>query len=182
MADITLAEFNGAVWMVGGEAHLNDMLANTLSREVSIEFVPCERAADVRALWVQNCGPQISDGMPWQIHPNIVARIRRSSPEHSVFFTQWSVMLDAEAMATVQAAAVAAVQNPDAPVELVEFLDPGAPASVTGLSHLRAQLIAERLAELGIAAERIRRSERGLDDVQSISPESQRVDVIVRPT
>lgn len=182
MADITLAEFNGAVWLVGGEAHLHDMLANTLAGDISIEFVSCERASDVRALWIQNCGEQVSDGMPWQIHPNIVARIRRSSPEHSVYFTQWSVMLDPEAVATVQAAAVAALQNPEAPVILVEFLDENAPASVAGLSHLRAQLITERLVEFGVPAERISRTQRGLQDMPVISSESQRVDILVRPT
>lgn len=181
MADITLAEFNGAVWLVGGEAFMDDMLANTLASQVSIEFVSCEQASDVRALWIQNCGPQEGGGMPWQIHPNIVARIRRTSPEHSIFFTQWSVLLDAAAMAAVQAAAVAALQNPDAPVQLVEFLDEGAPASVAGLSHVRAQLIAERLVELGVAAERIERARRGLEGLPVISPESQRVDILVRP-
>jgi hypothetical protein len=181
MADITLAEFNGAVWLVGGEDLLHDMLANTLPKDISIEFVSCERASDVQALWTQNCGPRESDGMPWQINPKIVARIRRNRPEHSVYFAQWSAMLDSEAQATLHAAAVIALDAPGAPVELVEFIDPAAPASIASLSHLRAELIIERLVELGVPPDRIARTERGLAEIQSITPESQRVDIIIRP-
>ena len=56
MADITLAEFNGSVWLVGGESHIDDLLTNTLSSDVTIEMVPCARKSDVHDLWVQNCG------------------------------------------------------------------------------------------------------------------------------
>ncbi len=42
MADITLAEYNGRVWLVGGEVYIDDLLANTLTPNVSIELVRCE--------------------------------------------------------------------------------------------------------------------------------------------
>ena len=85
MADITLAEFNGRVWLVGGEAHLHDLLNNSLPPNVSIELLQCERISGVTDLWVQHCGERDTDGMPWQIHPNIVTRIRRRSPDYAVF-------------------------------------------------------------------------------------------------
>src|SRR5580698_9150122 len=64
MADITLAEFNGRVFLVGGEAYLDDLLANTLAKEVSIELVQCERQSAVHELWVQHCGEPQSEGLP----------------------------------------------------------------------------------------------------------------------
>ena len=60
MADITLAEFNGRVWLVGGEVHIDDLLANTLPPDVSIEMVRCESQSEVHSLWVQNCGEPAS--------------------------------------------------------------------------------------------------------------------------
>ena len=74
MADILLAEFEGRVWLVSGEAHLDDLLANTLSPDVSVELVPCESVAAVRDQWAQHGGDP-SAGMPWLVHPNVVARV-----------------------------------------------------------------------------------------------------------
>jgi hypothetical protein len=181
MADITLAEFNGRVWLVGGEAYLQPLLANTLPPEVSIELVRCERQSDIRGLWVQHCGEPKSAGMPWQIHPNIAARIRRRSPDYPVFFAQWSALLDAEALTVIAAAANWARENPEVPVVLAEYFDPEGPKAVADLSHLRAQLIEDALAARGVARERITRIRRPLDEeVAGVSQESQRVDIIVR--
>ena len=58
MADITLAEFHGRVWLVGGEPYIDDLLANTLAADVSIEIIPCEQKSQVNALWEQHCGPK----------------------------------------------------------------------------------------------------------------------------
>ena len=74
MADILLAEFEGRVWLVSGEEHLDDLLANTLSPDVSVELVPCQSVAAVRDQWAQHGGDP-SAGMPWLVHPNIVARV-----------------------------------------------------------------------------------------------------------
>jgi outer membrane protein OmpA-like peptidoglycan-associated protein len=182
MADITLAELNGRVWLVGGEGYLQDLLANTLGNDVSIELVQCERQSEVRELWVQNCGEPAdgTDGMPWQIHPNIVARIRRRSPDYAVYFAQWSVLLDAEALAVINAAALWARENSEVPVTLAEYLDPSGPSAIADLSRLRAQLIEDKLAESGIARERIVRERRDVADVPGMAQESQRVDIIVR--
>jgi hypothetical protein len=182
MADITLAEFNGRVWLVSGEGHLQDLLANTLSPDISIELVQCEHSSAVHQMWVQNCGepPPRTDGMPWQIHPNIVERIRRRSPDYAVFFSQWSAMLDQDALIVINAAAARANENPDMPVVLAEYLDPEGPQSIVDLSRLRAQLIEDRLAESGVTRQRIERIRRSVGDVPGMSQESQRVDIVVR--
>ena len=180
MADITLAEFNGRVWLVGGEVYLDDLLANTLAREISIELVQCERQSDIRDLWVQHCGQPASDGLPWIIHPNIVARIRRGSPDYPVFFTQWSAMLDQDALTVIAAAALWARENPEAPVILAEYLDPEGPQAIADLSRLRAQLIEDKLTESGVARSQIVRERRDVREMAGLSQESQRVDIIVR--
>lgn len=182
MADITLAEFNGRVFLVGGEVHLDDLLANTLAAEVSIELVQCERQSEVHALWVQHGGEQQAGvgGQPWTIHPNIVARIRRHSPDYAVFFAQWSAMLDADALTVIDAAAHWAQANPEAPVEVVEYVDEAGPPAIAALAGVRMHLVEERLAERGVDRARIRRIRRGIDTVPGMTQESQRVDVVVR--
>lgn len=180
MADITLAEFQGGVWLVGGEPYIDDLLANTLARNVSIEIVPCENKSQVQALWLQLCGPQETLGDPWMIHPAIVARIRRGTSDYSVFFAEWSAMLDRDAISVINSVAAWAKENPDAGVELVEFLDPGGPKAITDLSRLRAQLVEDRLTEHGVTASRITRGRRGVGDVAGMAQESQRIDIVVK--
>jgi len=179
MADITLAEFNGRVWLVGGEAYLQDLLGNTLAKNVSIELLQCERVSDVTDLWVQNSGAKEASGLPWQIHPNIVARIRRRSPDYAVYFTQWSAMLDQDALTVINAAASWAQENPTTPVVLAEYLDPAGPQAIADLSRLRAQLITEKLTAAGVGADRITRAQRDIDEASGMSQESQRIDIVV---
>jgi hypothetical protein len=182
MADITLAEFNGRVWVVGGEAYIDDLLINALAPDVSIELVRCESQSNVHDLWVQNCGEPKTGGMPWIIHPNIAARIRRASPDYAVYFAQWSAMLDPDALAVIREAANWSVQNPEVPVILAEYLDPAGPQAMVDLSRLRAQLIEDKLAEHGIERSQVSRVRRLVDDVPGMAQESQRVDIlIVRP-
>ena len=180
MADITLAEFNGRAWLVGGEAHLHDLLGNTLPSNVSIELIQCEHPSDIRRLWVQNCGEPSTDGMPWQIHPAIVARIHRSTPDFAVYFGQWSALLDQDALTTVSAAAARAHEAAEAAVELAQYLDPEGPQAMADLARLRTQLIEDKLTEAGIAVSRISRIVRNVSDVPGMGQESQRVDVIIR--
>jgi len=181
MADITLAEFNGRVWLVGGEPFIDDLLANTLADDVSIELVPCENKSEVMGLWTQLSGPQQFVGDPWLINPAIVARIRRTlTHTSSVFFSEWSVALDRDAMTIIASMATFACENEDAVLELVEFLDPAGPKALADLARLRAQLIEDSLAEAGVARERIRRATRGLDEVVGVTKDSQRIDIATR--
>ncbi|MDA8249954.1 MAG: hypothetical protein M0Z28_12360 [Rhodospirillales bacterium] len=180
MADITLAEFNGRVWLVGGEDHIDDLLANTLPSDVSIEMVRCESQSDIRDLWVQHCGEPATEGFPWLIHPNIAARIRRSTPDYAVYFAQWSAFLDPDALAVIREAANWAIENAAAPVLLVEYLDPDGPPAIADLARLRAHLIEDRLSEHGIDRARISRQRRSIAEVAGMAQESQRLDIVVR--
>jgi hypothetical protein len=182
MADITLAEFNGRVFLVGGENHLDDLLANTLPANVSIELVQCERQSEIHALWVQLCGEQPNGQLPWAIHPNIAARIRRRSPDYAVFFAQWSALLDADALTVIDAAAAWALENPQAPVVVAEYADAAGPAAMAALAGVRAQLVEDRLAERGLDRARISRVRRDVTEVPGMAQESQRVDIVVRAT
>jgi len=180
MADITLAECNQRVWVVGGEDYIDDLLANTLPAHVTIEMVRCETMADVHALWVQNCGEPETAGFPWVIHPAIADRIRRGAPGYSVYFAQWSAFLDQDAQAVIREAASWALQNESTPLELVEFLDPAGPPEMADLSRLRAKFIEDRLAEHGIARERLIRVRRDVNEMPGMSQESQRLDIVIR--
>jgi hypothetical protein len=182
MADITLAECDGNTWLVGGEQHIDDLLANTLPGDVTIELLPCDSKSDVIALWIQNCGPPpegvIAD--PWVIHPGIVNRIRRVSPDYAVFFGQWSALLDGDALSVIHGAALSAVAHPEAPLFLAEYLDPAGPPAIADLQRLRMHLIEERLVGQGVARARLQRLTRSVADVPGMGQESQRVEIIVR--
>lgn len=180
MADITLAECNGGVWLVSGEDYLHDLLGNTLPKKVSIEFVQCERPDEVRRLWIQNCGPREDGGMPWQIHPAIVTRTRRRTPDFAVYFGPWSALLDQDALIVLGAAAEQARELIETPVVVAQYLAPGGPRPMVDLAALRAHLVEEKLTELGVPRARIERVIRDVTDLPESGQESQRIDVIVR--
>jgi hypothetical protein len=181
MADITLAEFNGRVWLVGGEPFIDDLLANTLASDVSIELIPCENKSDVYDLWVQLCGQPQFIGDPWIIHPAIVDRIRRGTEAYSIFFAEWSAAIDKDAHTVIASVAAWARNNPDASFDLVQFLAPEAGKSIGDLQRLRAQLIEDELVAAGVAPERIGRDIRPPSDVAGQVQESQRIDINVKP-
>lgn len=180
MADITLAECNGGVWLVGGENHLMDLLGNTLPQGVSIELVPCERKSDVTELWHQLCGAPDGGRDPWIINPAIVARIRRSAPGQAIYFAQWSAALDADALAVIGSAASWALEHPDAPVAIVDYCEADASSSLRVLGDLRVTLITERLVADGLPRERIAHERGAPPGEASASSELQRVDIVVR--
>ena len=185
MADILLAECEANVWLVDGEAHLDDLLANTLSPDVSIDLVVCDSVADVRALWAQH-GGDAAAGMPWLVHPNVVNRIKAAmhgtGSDHAVMFGAWSVLLDQAALSVIEAAATQANQQPATPVILAEYLDPAGPSALADLSRLRAQLIEDQLVGRGVVRERISRTRHNVSDVPGMAQESQRVDILVGQT
>jgi hypothetical protein len=176
MADILLAECGDGVWLVGGEAYLDDLLANTLPPDVSIELVTCERPADVRALWAQH-GGDAAAGMPWMVHPAIVARVKGTlqdaAPEAVVRFGPWSALLDEAALAVIATAAARVTGG--ANITLVEWLDPAVPPAVAALSGLRLQLIEDQFATHGVPRDRISRERRDA----GAAPDSDRVDIVV---
>jgi hypothetical protein len=179
MAEITLAEFGGNVWLVGGEAHIDDFLANTLARDVTIELIPCETKSQVFALWEQHCGPPTSGSNPWLIHPAIVNRVRRSSAGYNVYFAQWSAQLDDQAMTVIRAAA-GAVQGSSAKLVLTEYVDAAAPAFAADLARVRLGMIEEMLLSERVAPRQLMREQRDMAEAAAVGQDAQRVDLVIR--
>jgi hypothetical protein len=172
MADITLAEFNGCVWLVGGEALIDDLLANTLPPGISIEVVPCEHKSDVHRLWHALCGERPGFGNPWVIHPAVADRIRRKAPGNAVLFADWSAAIDEAGQVVIADMAARCAADDTMRIDVVDFLDPGAPKSAADLARLRAQLVEEALIAAGVAAARIGRATRPVPD--------QRIEIVMR--
>ncbi|MEJ0045387.1 MAG: hypothetical protein WDN04_03990 [Rhodospirillales bacterium] len=178
MADITLAEFGGAVWLVGGEVHIDDFLANTLPPHVTIELIPCETKSQVHALWEQNCGPPTFQGDPWLIHPAIVNRVRRNQAGYAVYFAQWSAQLDDQAMSVIHAAA-RAVHGGSARLVLTEYVDDTAPAFAADLAKVRLGLIEQVLLSEGLPPGRLGRAQRDMAEAAAMGQDAQRVDLVI---
>ena len=158
MADIILAEHQGQAWLVSGEGHIDDLLANTLPPNLTIEFVACESKSAVRELWVLHCGEPEFAAAPWIIHPGIVTRLRGTPAAGRVVFTPWSAMLDDGARAVIATAAARAAQAGGGAVVLTRYLDADGPQALADLVNLRSSLIEAQLIAHGIGAERIARA------------------------
>ena len=180
MADIVLAEYNGQAWMVGGVEHIDDMLANTLPDNVSIEIVVCDALSQIDELWEQYCGEPAPGTMPWAIHPGIVKRIRRQSTGHAVFFEQWSAKLDKDALEVIRSASAWALQFAEAEVHLVSYAPGTGSRAARDLSNLRCGLIEEELEKLGIPETRFVRTTRGSSTLPAIGEEAQRIDIEIK--
>lgn len=180
MADIVLAEHRGRTWLVSGERYIDDLLANTLPRDVSIEFVACESESEVTDMWVQNCGQPSNSGSPWMIHPAIAKRIRRTSEGHAVFFGQWSAMLDEDALSVIRSAVIWAEEFGEADVTLVSYVGDGGPKAIADIANIRCSLIESELTGLGVEQSRIRRINRDVASVPGMGAESQRVDIVIK--
>ena len=180
MADIVLAEYNGQAWMVGGVEHIDDMLANTLPDNVSIEIVVCDALSQIDELWEQYCGEPAPGTMPWAIHPGIVKRIRRQSTGHAVFFEQWSAKLDKDALEVIRSASAWALQFTEAEVHLVSYAPGTASRAARDLSNLRCGLIEEELEKLGIPETRFVRTTRDSSTLPAVGDETQRIDIEIK--
>jgi hypothetical protein len=177
MADIILAEFNGSVWLVGGEDHVDDLLGNTLPNHLTIEFVACESKPEVHALWEELSGTAQASGDPWVIHPGIVARIRRAGAPDAVQFAPWSAALEPVALILLDATARYAGGDPLATVLLAAYPDPAGPPMLADIARLRVQLIEQKLVEFGLARDRISHTIGDPADPEA----GDRIDIVVRP-
>jgi outer membrane protein OmpA-like peptidoglycan-associated protein len=98
-----------------------------------------------------------------------------------VFFHAWSAELDPAAQDVVAAAANHARANPTMRVEVVGFASTnGSQRANLYLSLLRAQLVSDRLAEAGIAPDRISRVGEGSVTSVDNAQEARRVEIVVR--
>jgi hypothetical protein len=172
MVDVTLAEFDGSVWLVGGEAHIDNLLANTLAPDITIEMVTCETKMQVHALWHRLCGPPEFEGDPWLIHPGIVNRIRGTLGGFQLRFAPWSAQLNAAAQSAI---AAAAAQAGMAPLLLTDYGDANAPDMEADLARLRLGLIERALIGAGIDATRLRRARQPVGQ----EGDAERVDIEV---
>jgi hypothetical protein len=179
MAHITLAECNGAAWLVDGEALIDDFLANTLEPDVTIEIIACDSKSAVLALWAQH-GGQCDGADPWMIHPAILARARGHGGAHAVIFPAWSALLDEAAREVIATASRHALQDAALAVVLVEFLQPGGAEDLEDLSRLRLNLIRRRLEQAGVAPDRIGHAQGDWTSLGLAAEDSQRVDIVVR--
>lgn len=180
MADIILAEHRGNAWLVRGERYIDDLLANTLPPDISMEIITCESQSDVNALWHQEDGGPDTDRSPWIIHPGIVNRIRRTRTGHSVFFSPWSALLDDDAHAVIRSAAVAADASSDAIVLLISYPGRNESKPATDLTSLRCSLIEAELSVLGVPATRIAREARDAETGPHAEAGSERLDILVK--
>ncbi len=180
MADITLAEFNGCMWLVGGEKLIDDLLANTLAPGISIEVVPCEHKSEVHKLWHKLCGERVGFGEPWLIHPAIADRTRRKLIGETVVFAEWSAAIDQEGQGVIAGVVGRCASDDTIMIDVVEFRDEGGPKSAADLSRLRAQLVEEALVGAGLDAGRIGRVTKVAAEATGAIPAGRRIEITVR--
>ncbi len=178
MADITLAEFNDRVWLVGGENYIDDFLFNSLPPEITVEIVPCDSLQEVTRMWTQLCSDIDPTAMPWAINPAIVDRVRRKLSGHSVYFAEWSASIEKDGRAVIATVAEWWRDNKVALIDVVDFLAPNAPKSAANLSQLRGQLVEEALVEAGVAVAQITRVTR--EPGKGHRQDSQRIEIAGR--
>jgi hypothetical protein len=172
MADIVIAEHQGQAWLVSGERYIDDLLANTLSSDISIDIVSCASHADVTAL----LSPEDAGKPFWAIHPGIVKRLRRGLEEYTVLFSQWSALLDDDAGSVIRGAADLAAIHAEATVVLTSYTGADAPPMARALSDLRKNLIEAALTEHGVAGRRIAHI-----SCDPAAGEVDRFDIVIRP-
>jgi len=172
MADIVLAEHNGQTWLMSGEDFIDDLLANTLQPDVTIEFVVCESESELEGVKARLFAAQAGVLDPWIIHPAIARRVRfglsGDDPSgHRVVFGAWSAARDTDADAVIAAAATQAAST-DARVVLTSYIAPDGPAPMADMAALRSTLIEAELTRLGVQPFRIIRTRRDSDAGASV--------------
>jgi hypothetical protein len=179
MVDIILAEHGGVAWLVRGERYIDDLLVNKLPVDVSIEIIACESESHINGLWRWHDGRPDPSRSPWMIHPGIVDRIRRTQSRHSVFFGQWSALLDNGAHAVIRAVALEAGESPGDDVRLISYIRPDESESMIDLTNIRCRLIEAELAALGISSSRFAREARDPATDPKVEVGTDRIDLQV---
>ncbi len=159
IVDVVLAEYLGRTWLVQGEQHIDDLLANTLRRHITIEVVSCESKSAVVDLWRVDAGPDANANEIWLIHPAIADRARGSlqdgNQDLTVGFAEWSAALDGAAADVIAAAAARAAERPEMMLAVIRHVAADGLAILAELGNLRSSLIEARLATLGLEAGRM---------------------------
>ena len=155
MADVTLAEFDGQVWLVAGENLIDELLANMMPPGATIEFVSCDSRAEVWDLWAENSLDSVEGIDPWIIHPGIVSRIRGSMAEPRLQFAPWSAQIPDEAKDTIGKAAGWLAANAAGRITLRQFAPASPPAGLADIQRVRAMLVLGALTGAGADAGRL---------------------------
>ena len=169
MADIILGEVGDGVWLVQGEAHIDDMFADTLPAAVTIAFVRYESRDALLAVWAADEGRLSDAGDPWQIHPGLARRIRGTLGPLGIAFSPWSAMLDPRATENVESTARWMAANPAARLTIRQFLAADPAAGLADMQRLRGQLVAGALARAGVAPDRLDQETQAGDDADRVA-------------
>ncbi len=182
MADVTLAECEGNVWLVEGEQHLDALLLGSFPPDLRIEFVACASQDELRGLWAElsgNAGPGCD---PWAIHPGLVERIRSimgqdadGDTRRAVVFGAWSALLDADAHAAIGDAAQRLAAEP-ALTLLLRSHEAAFVPGMADLQRLRVQLLAAALTRLGCDPARLR--EETVPPPDAGEPQPDRIELV----
>ncbi len=175
--DILLADCSGQGWLVRGEQYIDDLLANTLPPDVSIEVVPCESKSALDDLRARYAGEWDTDAVMWLIHPAIVNRARGQTGVITITFPEWSAALDGAADAAIAAAAKAVLQQDGRSLVLMRHLDPDGPAIAAQMANVRSLVLEQRLAERGVPPDRVS------CETQDVTAAGQgdRIELLIRP-
>ena len=152
MTEIVLAECGGNTWLVEGDQHVDDLLANTLPGSIAVRFVSVPNAAEAHLLWDRRASGDFDNMMPWMINPDIVRRIKGGLGLRSLTFSPWSAMLDAAAQDLIAATADWLRHHAPARIALRQFCPADAPPGLADLQRLRGQLVAGAFTRAGAAA------------------------------
>ncbi|MBS0561629.1 MAG: OmpA family protein [Proteobacteria bacterium] len=97
-----------------------------------------------------------------------------------VYFQEWSAAMDDSALGAIGKAAEFAKAHPAGKVTVTGFADPtGSRKANVLMSQLRAQVVADQLAQDGVPAQHISQGARGSVQFALSSQESRRVEIAV---
>lgn len=153
MPNVLLAEAEGRLWLVAGDEHVGDLLANTLPEGVTVEFMAVADGTAVLALWHERSADADACAQPWLINPLIGDRIRRTLGvlRRRVVFAPWSAMPDAAGLAVVADAASWVGERAGERLVLRTFVGADAVPGYADIQRVRVQLVLAALARAGVA-------------------------------
>lgn len=157
MPDVTLARYNGQIWLVGGEEHADALLIGALPSHVTVGLVECENRAMINTLWLERSSESTEGTQPWILNPLLTRRLLATlEPTPAlVQFTPWSAMLDAAAQEAMETAAAWLHENQAGTLVLRQFAAATPMPGQVDLQRLRGQLVVAALLRANADPSRI---------------------------
>ena len=137
-----LAECSGQAWLVRGEQHIDELLANLLEPHVTIEVVACELKSAVNALAYEYGAAPGTE--LWLIHPAIVNRARGETAV-SADFSEWSALLSERALTDLSTIAALALRSADMNIVLTCYI--AADAATTAINRSKQVSVKESITK-----------------------------------